>query len=372
MIRSPGRPRVLRRCRRLAAFTVGLGALLACGSAVAASTTRPAVPHYLFSVPTATGSLTGPNDHHLTLRLTRARDYLTRFTDRPLRQAAVVANVDFARRFHGYFTGSNPNAVLTYTPHGAQIPVSIVLTIGQPRWNAQHFTWTFPATRIRKKPDHLPGTTIHIKPPLIPTPRSFNHATLLIDTPNAPVVHGCVFQAYTQCPGLDLNAPTAPGWDLEGLTVNNANLSGADFTNDNLSQADLSFADLTGAHLAGASFFSGMLHGANFTNADLIGANLDAADLTNANLTGAKLNNATISAIGCGGNPAAPVTDLAGANLTNADLTGACISRANLAGANLTGANLAIRGNFNMIAFSEDTVFCHTTMPGGTVNNTGC
>jgi hypothetical protein len=72
------------------------------------------------------------------------------------------------------------------------------------------------------------------------------------------------------------------------------------------------------------------------------------------------------------GDPEAPVTDLAGANLTNADLTGACISRANLAGANLTGANLAIRGNFNMIAFSDDTIFCHTTMPGGTVNNTGC
>ena len=39
--------------------------------------------------------------------------YLTRFTDRPLRQAAVVANVDFARRFNGYFAGAQPNAVLS-------------------------------------------------------------------------------------------------------------------------------------------------------------------------------------------------------------------------------------------------------------------
>jgi hypothetical protein len=119
--------------------------------------------------------------HHLVLRLTGARKYLTRFTDRPLREAFVVANTEFASRFRNYFAASNPNAVLTYTPTGEPIPVSIVLTIAEPRWNAQQRTWTFSATRIRKQSDNLPGTTVHITPPVIPDPRSFTHATLLID-----------------------------------------------------------------------------------------------------------------------------------------------------------------------------------------------
>jgi hypothetical protein len=180
---------------------VGMAAMFSCSSAVAAGTTRSTVPHYLFSIPSGSGSLRGPNDRHLTLRLSDARRYLTRFTDRPLRQAAVVANVDFARRFKGYFPGDTPNAVLTYTPAGSQIPVSIVLTIGAPRWNAKRLTWTLPATRIRKKPDRLPGTSIHITPPPIPNPHSFRHATLLIDDSSAPVIAGCTIQPYAHCPG---------------------------------------------------------------------------------------------------------------------------------------------------------------------------
>jgi microcystin-dependent protein len=172
----------------IVALAVGLAAVWGSSSAPdaraadrSALAPSPAAPSYLFSIPSAGGSLTGRNDQHLTLRMTGARRYLTRFTDRPLRQAAVVANVDFARRFAGYFAAADPNAVLTYTPAHAPIPVSVVLTIGQPRWDARRATWTFPATRIRKQTDNLPGTTVHIKPPVIPNPRSFKQATLLID-----------------------------------------------------------------------------------------------------------------------------------------------------------------------------------------------
>jgi hypothetical protein len=183
-------------------LAVGVVALFFCGSAAAAtSAPRAAVPHYLFSIPSGSGSLTGPTDRHLTLRLSDARRYLTRFTDRPLRHAAVVANIDFARRFTGYFAGDDPNAVLTYTLRGSQIPVSIVLTIGAPRWDGKRSTWSFPATRIRKKPDNLPGTTVHIRPPLIPNPRGFTHATLLIDGSDAPVIAACTIQPDAQCPG---------------------------------------------------------------------------------------------------------------------------------------------------------------------------
>jgi hypothetical protein len=166
-------------------------ALYGGGSALAAKATTKPAPQFLFSIPTASGSVTGPNDKHLTLRLVGTRNYLTRFTDRPLREAFVVANVDFARRFKTYFGNSEPNAVLTYTPPGSQIPVSIVLTIGQPTWDASGATWTFPATRIRKQPDNLPDTTVDIKPPFIPNPASFKHGTLFIDSAAACDIAAC-------------------------------------------------------------------------------------------------------------------------------------------------------------------------------------
>jgi hypothetical protein len=165
---------------RIAALLLTAATISACGSAASRKPTSPA-PGYLFSIPAASGSLAGPDDTHLTLRMSRARDYLTRFSDRPLREAFVVDNTDFTTRFPHYFASSKPNAVLTYTPRGAGVPVSIVLTIGQPRWNTSHATWTFPATRIRKQADNLADSTPHSKPPMIANPHHFDHATLLID-----------------------------------------------------------------------------------------------------------------------------------------------------------------------------------------------
>jgi hypothetical protein len=182
---------VSQRWRRYAlGILLCAGALWATGSALATKTTHATAPQFLFSIPTASGSLTGPGDKHLTLRLIGTRNYLTRFTDRPLREAFVVANVDFARRFKTYFGNSKPNAVLTYTPPGSRIPNSIVLTIGQPSWDASSATWTFSATRIRKQPDNLPDATVHIKPPLIPNPRSFKQATLFIDSAACEAIAG--------------------------------------------------------------------------------------------------------------------------------------------------------------------------------------
>ena len=52
--------------------------------------------------------------------------------------------------------------------------------------------------------------------------------------------------------------------------------------------------------------------------------------------------------------------DLTGADLTDANLTGADLTNANLTGADLTGANLT------------NADFCNTTMPDGSVDNSGC
>jgi hypothetical protein len=165
----------------MVAIAAPVAALTAGTSALSATTPRQQV-NYMWAIPSASGSLTGPNNQHLTLRLVGVRDYLTRFTDRPVRQAYVVANVDFIRRFKHYFADSNPNAVLSYSLGGRAIPIAIVLQLGQPRWDPKTSSLTFPAKRIPHMEDNLPDTTVHIKPPFIPNPRHFDRTGLFIDS----------------------------------------------------------------------------------------------------------------------------------------------------------------------------------------------
>ncbi|OAI39914.1 hypothetical protein AYO39_02230 [Actinobacteria bacterium SCGC AG-212-D09] len=397
------------RCR--AAVTVvlaSLGSLLACANAlgaVAVPRSPAPVPGYLFSIPSAAGSLVGPNDRHLTLRLKGARAYLTRFTDRPLREAFVVADRDFARRFRTYFADSKPNGVLTYTPPDSRIPVSIVLALGQPRWNAAVSTWTFPAIRIRKEPDNLPDTTVHIKPPRIPNPRKFGHATLVID--NAPPVcqpvphafciganfaganfagvnfAGAIFQntdlTSANLTGANLSVANFLSSTLTGAALTGANLSHANIQTGSLRDADLAGANLTGAAtygttgafanvtnatLVGADLNTSIWNGANFSNSDLTNADLTSTVFTNANLTGANLTNAAFSDANFTG------ASLPGANLTGANLDDANIPNADFTGANLTGAN------FTEAAVTGDNFtnahFCQTTLTDGSIDNADC
>ena len=166
----------------LAALTAGCGGTRTVTSRLPAVTPARQQINYLWTIPSASGSLTGPNDQHLTLRLVGVRNYMTRFTDRPVRRAYVVANVDFARRFKHYFADATPNAVLSYRLRGEAIPIAVVLQLGQPRWDPKTSTLTFPASRIPHMEDDLPDTTVHIKPPFIPNPRHFDKAGLFIDS----------------------------------------------------------------------------------------------------------------------------------------------------------------------------------------------
>lgn len=171
-----------RRRRVTAALGLTVGSLLVLSSGLSAAIAPRQQINYLWSIPSASGSLTGANDQHLTLRLVGVRNYLTRFTDRPVRKAYVVANVDFVRRFKHYFAAANPNAVLSFSQHGSRIPTEIVLQIGQPRWNPKTSTLTFTAIRIPHMEDNLPDATVHIRPPLIGNPRHFEEAGLFIDS----------------------------------------------------------------------------------------------------------------------------------------------------------------------------------------------
>ena len=62
--------------------------------------------------------------------------------------------------------------------------------------------------------------------------------------------------------------------------------------------------------------------------------------------------------------------DLTGANLAGANLTGAKLAGANLSGTHLTATNLS--GADLSGARLSGAVFCKTTMPDGTVNNSIC
>ena len=114
------------------------------------------------------------------------------------------------------------------------------------------------------------------------------------------------------------------------------------------------FCQLTEAYLAGANLSNSDLSGTNLERAALAGANLSNANLSNANLEKAGLVMANLS------NTTLNWASLIRAYLRYSNLTGANLTRANLTGAELTRAML------------EGTIFCNTTMPDGTENNSDC
>ncbi len=167
--------------------------------------------------------------------------------------------------------------------------------------------------------------------------------------------------------------------DLSGVKFARAKLHGADLREVNLKNANLRgivlrYADLRGAKLQGADFSPtaqrtriGRMQpvdgdnppcAPNCQNADLTGATLTDADLFRANLSGASLTNANLTDANLSG------ANLTNANLTNANLTGASLTNADLSGTDLTNADLT---NANL----SGAVFCFTTMPDGSINNTG-
>ena len=165
--------------------------------------------------------------------------------------------------------------------------------------------------------------------------------------------------------------------DLSGAKFARAKLHGADLRGARLNKANfrgvvLRHAQLQDAFLAGVNFSptrssrpGGRVMRAqaacepNCQNADLSGANLSNAWVTRANLTDANLNDANLTG-----------ANLTGANLTDADLTDANLFYTNLTDANLTNARLggATLGGATLTG----AVFCNTTMPDGSTNNSDC
>ena len=104
---------------------------------MAVDVTPPAAPaSWLFVEDATGGTITGPDDQHLKLKLNKVRKYITEFTDRPNRQAYALPNADFFTAWPQTFAGDPPNAVLSYSLPGQQQPLNIVLTLTNPQYDA--------------------------------------------------------------------------------------------------------------------------------------------------------------------------------------------------------------------------------------------
>ena len=143
----------------------------------------PAAPiSWLFVEDAAGGTITGPDDQHLKLKLNKVRKYITAFTDRPIRQADALTNDDFFTAWPEMFAGDPPNAVLSYSLPSQSQPLNIVLTLTNPQYDAIKRTVAYDAVRILQATDLYPD-----EPALAPfqrhkTPSKFGKAALFIDT----------------------------------------------------------------------------------------------------------------------------------------------------------------------------------------------
>lgn len=115
-----------------------------------------------------------------------------------------------------------------------------------------------------------------------------------------------------------------------------ANLSGINLSNSSVGEIFMEGSNLSGANLRGTQLGQTCLRNTNLQGTDLAGADLSHANLDGADLTGAQLIRACLRNV-----------TMRGANLTDADLTGSEIE--------------LIRDMF------EDSIFCRTIMPDGSI-----
>ena len=146
--------------------------------------TTPAAPaSWLFVEDAAGGTITGPDDQHLKLKLNKVRKYITEFTDRPNRQAYAMPNADFFTAWPQMFAGDPPNAVLSYSLPSQSQPLNIVLTLTNPQYDAIKRTVSYDAVRILQATD-IP---LDMNQDLAPfqrhkTPYKFGKSALFIDS----------------------------------------------------------------------------------------------------------------------------------------------------------------------------------------------
>ena len=137
---------------------------------------------FLYVEDAASGTLTGSDDQHLRLTLNNVRDYVTIFTDRPVRASAAIS----ARAFYDFwpqaFATSAPNVVVSHHVPGSLRPQNIVLTLTNPQYDAKKHSVSFDAIRILQDSPAL-AISGYQSPIVkaIPTPKKFTGVSLFID-----------------------------------------------------------------------------------------------------------------------------------------------------------------------------------------------
>jgi len=119
----------------------------------------PAEPvSWLFVEDAAVGSLTGPDDQHLKLKLKlkNVRKNILAIAAGPIPQAVALPNEEFFTAWQQMFPVGPATAFLSYDLPGKSQPRNIVLTLTNPYYDAVKRTVTFDAESI---PFGARGTT---------------------------------------------------------------------------------------------------------------------------------------------------------------------------------------------------------------------
>jgi hypothetical protein len=242
------------------------------GAPAGAATGASASISMLYTLSATSGTLVavpGSTDQ-FTLTLADTDKQVLWFSDQPSRHAGVLPTAGLAAEWADFgFTDSPPNVAVTLH-NGSPEADTMVLEMGQPRFDAATGVLTSTVKVLGDdKQSQAAGHNLdtHLSAADSALPESFTEVSLFIDDAAGQVENGCLIQPYTVCEGADL-----AGVNLAGVNLTGADFLGADFTG----------ADLTGTNLTGAD-----LAGANFTNADLTKANLTNANISGTVFTGA-------------------------------------------------------------------------------------
>lgn len=150
--------------------------------ALALSSAMANADSYLYVEDAASATLTGPDDQNLRLTLNKVRDYVTAFTDRPIRAATAISATAFYDAWPKAFATSAPNVVVSHHVPGQTQPQNIVLTVANPVYDARKHTVSFDAVRVLQNVS-VAAIAGYQTPTVraIPTPRKMTDVAVFFD-----------------------------------------------------------------------------------------------------------------------------------------------------------------------------------------------
>ncbi|MFN7150678.1 MAG: hypothetical protein ACK4V6_14535 [Microthrixaceae bacterium] len=157
-------------------------------AATDASTEDPSAdevePSWLFSSTAGGGTFATDADGTSTLTLTAVDPEITAFTDRPVRDTAVVATDQLTEAWPTMFADSDPNAVLV-TRAADGTASTYVLTLSDPTISGTGLSFRAVVVEGQDHSAELPGST---RTPAVAPPATFGASSLFVDnvgrTPN--------------------------------------------------------------------------------------------------------------------------------------------------------------------------------------------